>query len=214
MALSNEVKALYDAGRISTRQMVRVQLGSGIYGFIARREPLTYAGVIYQPFGLIEVSDIGGGTGTAADGGFTLTLAESKQFDLTPEILTQIENEDYRDRPVVVYDAHFHPDTMALIQVEPVARGYLDVIEHNADETRGYYLTARCEGRQLDYSRQNGRKRTVADQQRRDPGDRFFEHAATAGRVDIAWGKAVGSAVNAAKSAAAGAARAIGFKGL
>jgi hypothetical protein len=103
---------------------------------------------------------------------------------------------------------------MALIQVEPVARGYLDVIEHNADETRGYYLTARCEGRQLDYSRQNGRKRTVADQQRRDPGDRFFEHAATAGRVDIAWGKAVGSAVNAAKSAAAGAARAIGFKGL
>ena len=214
MALSTEVKALYDAGRISTRQMVRVQLGSGIFGFIARREPLVYAGVTYQPFGLIEVSDISGGTGTAADGGFTLTLAESKQFDLTPEILTQIENEDYRDRPVVVYDAHFHPDTMALIQVEPVARGYLDVIEHNADETRGYYLTARCEGRQLDYSRQNGRKRTVADQQRRDPGDRFFEHAATAGRVDIAWGKAVGSAVNAAKSAAAGAARAIGFKGL
>jgi hypothetical protein len=214
MALSTEVKALYDAGRISTRQMVRVQLGSGIYGFIARREPLAYAGVTYQPFGLIEVSDIGGGTGTAADGGFTLTLAESKHFDLTPEILTQIENEDYRDRPVVVYDAHFHPDTMALIQVEPVARGYLDVIEHNTDETRGYYLTARCEGRQLDYSRQNGRKRTVADQQRRDPGDRFFEHAATAGRVDIAWGKAVGSAVNAAKSAAAGAARAIGFKGL
>ncbi|MDM9644462.1 DUF2163 domain-containing protein [Rhizobium sp. S163] len=214
MALSTEVKALYDAGRISTRQMIRVQLGSGIYGFIARREPLVYAGVAYQPFGLIEVSDIGGGTGTAADGGFTLTLAESKQFELTPEILSEIENEDYRDRPVVVYDAHFHPDTMALIQVEPVARGYLDVIEHNADETRGYYLTARCEGRQLDYSRQNGRKRTVADQQRRDPGDRFFEHAATAGRVDIAWGKAVGSAVNAAKSAAAGAARAIGFKGL
>jgi hypothetical protein len=214
MTLSTEVKALYDAGRISTRQMVRVQLGSGIYGFIARREPLVVAGVTYQPFGLIEVSDIGGGTGTAADGGFTLTLAESKQFDLTPEILTEIENEDYRDRPVVVYDAHFHPDTMALIQVEPVARGYLDVIEHNADDTRGYYLTARCEGRQLDYSRQNGRKRTVADQQRRDPGDRFFEHAATAGRVDIAWGKAVGSAVNAAKSAAAGAARAIGFKGL
>jgi hypothetical protein len=214
MTLSTEVKALYDAGRISTRQMVRIQLGSGIYGFIARRDPLIYAGVTYQPFGLIEVSDIGGGTGTAADGGFTLTLAESKQFDLTPEILTQIENEDYRDRPVVVYDAHFHPDTMALIQVEPVARGYLDVIEHSTDDTRGYYLTARCEGRQLDYSRQNGRKRTVADQQRRDPGDRFFEHAATAGRVDIAWGKAVGSAVNAAKSAAAGAARAIGFKGL
>jgi hypothetical protein len=213
VTLSTEVKALYDAGRISTRQMVRVQLGSGIYGFIARREPLEYAGVVYQPFGLIEVSDIGGGTGTAADGGFTLSLAESKDFGLTPEILMEIEQEDYRDRPVVVYDAHFHPDTNALIQIEPVARGYLDVIEHSSGDG-GYILTARCEGRQLDYSRQNGRKRTVADQQRRDGGDRFFEHASTAGRVDVAWGKAVGSAVNAAKSAAAGAARAIGFKGL
>jgi hypothetical protein len=214
MALSEDVKALYDQGRILTRQMVRVSLGSGIYGFIARKEPLVYAGVTYQPFGLLEVSDIGGGTGTAADGGFTLTLAESKAFGLTPEILTEIEQEDYRDRPVVVYDAHFHPDTRALVQVEPVARGYLDVIEHNEDDERGYYLTARCEGRQLDYSRRNGRKRTVADQQRRDPGDRFFEHAATAGRVDVNWGRSVGSAINTAKSAAAGAARAIGFKGL
>jgi hypothetical protein len=214
MTMSNEVKALYDAGAIITYQMIRVQLGSGVFGFIARKDPITYAGIEYQPFGLIEVSDIGGGTGTAADGGFTLTLAESKDDGLTPEILTEIENEDYRDRPVVVYDAHFHPGTGALVQIEPVARGYLDVVEHNQDDERGYYLTARCEGRQLDYSRQNGRKRTVADQQRRDPGDRFFEHAATAGRVDIAWGKAVGSAVNAAKSAAAGAARAIGFKGL
>jgi hypothetical protein len=214
MTLSNEVKALYDAGRVSTRQMVRIQLGSGIYGFIASRDPLVYAGVTYQPFGLIEVSDIGGSTGTAADGGFTLTLAESSDDGLTPEILMLIESEDYRDRPVVVYDAHFHPDSGDLIQIEPVARGYLDVIAHNHTEDKGYFIEATCEGRQLDYTRQNGRKRTVADQARRDPGDRFFEHAAMSGRVDISWGKAVGSAVNAAKSAAAGAARAIGFKGL
>ncbi|OWK26576.1 hypothetical protein AJ87_05830 [Rhizobium yanglingense] len=54
--------------------------------------------------------------------------------------MAQIETEDYRDRPVVVYDAHFHPDTGALLQVEPVARGYLDVIEHIQDDERGYYL--------------------------------------------------------------------------
>lgn len=214
MTLSSEVKDLYDLGRISTRQMVRVTFGSGVYGFIARREPLDYAGITYRPFGLLEVSEIGGGTGTAADGGFTLSLAESKDDGLTPVVLTQIENEDYRDRPVVIFDAHFHPDTGALIQVEPVARGYLDVVEHLSSPERGYYLEGRCEGRQLDYSRRNGRKRTLVDQQRRDPGDRFFEHAATSGRVDIAWGRVVGTAINAAKSAAAGAARAIGFKGL
>ncbi|TDW21075.1 hypothetical protein EV128_12244 [Rhizobium azibense] len=212
MSLSAEVLALYDQGRIKTRQMVRVQLGSGIYGFIQRREPLTYAGVVYQPFGLIQVSEIGGGTGTAADGGFTLTLAESPSDGLTPDVLVQIENEDYRDRPVVVYDAHFHPDTSALIQIEPVARGYIDTIDHNSDRDRGFYLTAKCEGRQLDYSRRNGRKRTVADQKRRDPGDRFFEHASQAGRIEIKWGKKGATSLNAINSSGSG--RAIGFKGL
>jgi hypothetical protein len=212
MSLSAEVLALYDAGRIATRQMVRIQLGSGIYGFIQRREPLVYVGVTYQPFGLIDVSEIGGGTGTAADGGFTLTLAESPSDGLTPDVLVEIENEDYRDRPVVIYDAHFHPDTSALIQIEPVARGYIDVIEHNTDRDQGFYLTARCEGRQLDYSRRNGRKRTVADQKRRDEGDRFFEHASQAGRIEIKWGKNGASSLNAINSSGAG--RAIGFKGL
>ena len=214
MTLSSEVLALYDAGRVSTRQMIRIQTGSGTYGFIARDEPMTYAGLVYQPFGLIEVSDLGGGTGTAADGGFTLTLGESPLDGLTPSILVQIETEDYRDRPVVVLDAHFHPDTGELLQVDAAARGYLDVIEHNADTDRGYYLTAKCEGRQLDYSRKNGRKRTVADQQRRDPGDQFFAYASQAGRVDVAWGRVFGTALNVLKNAAAGASRAIGFKGL
>lgn len=187
--ISAEVKALYDAGRISTRQMIRFQFGSGTYGFIAAAESLTYAGVEYKPFGLIKVSDLGNGVGTTGDGNFTLTLAESPDYGLTPDVLIQIESEDYRDRPVQVMDAHFHPETGALIQVETLARGYLDVIEHRVDPELGYVLEARCEGRQLDYSRHNGRVRSVADQQRRAPGDRFFEHAAKAGRVTVDWGK-------------------------
>jgi len=206
--LSPEVKALYDQGRISTRQMLRFQFGSGVYGFIARSEPLTHAGVEYKPFGLIEVSDIGGGSGTTADGSFTLTLAESPDDGLTPEVLLRIEDEDYRDRPVVVMDAHFHPDTGALIQVETVARGYLDTVPHNVDPETGYTLSAMCEGRQLDYSRRNGRVRSMADQQRRRNGDLFFQHAGQAGRVEVYWGR-----VKAAAAAASSAAGSL-FKGL
>jgi hypothetical protein len=187
--LSTAAKNLYNEGRISTRQMIRLQFGSGLYGLIARSEPLTWQGVEYKPFGLIEVSDLGGGTGTTADGSFTLTLAESPDDGLTPEVLIRIEDEDYRDRPVRVMDAHFDPDTGELLQVETVARGYLDVIEHAIDQDRGYLIMARCEGRQLDYSRKNGRVRSSADQQRRAPGDRFFEHAGRAGRVAVPWGK-------------------------
>lgn len=187
--LSTAVKNLYNEGRISTRQMIRFQFGSGIYGLIARSEPLTFEGVLYKPFGLIEVSDLGGGTGTNADGSFTLTLAESPDDGLTPEVLVQIEDEDYRDRPVRVMDAHFHPDTGELLQVETVARGYLDVIAHSIDPDRGYVITANCEGRQLDYSKKNDRMRSTADQRRRVAGDRFFEHAGKAGRVEVLWGR-------------------------
>ena len=187
--LTTAVKNLYNEGRISTRQMIRFQFGSGIYGLIARSEPLTFEGVLYKPFGLIEVSDLGGGTGTTADGSFTLTLAESPDDGLTPEVLIQIEDEDYRDRPVRVMDAHFHPATGELLQVETVARGYLDVVEHTIDQDRGYIITARCEGRQLFYSSTNDRVRSTADQQRRAPGDKFFEHAGRAGRVEVLWGR-------------------------
>lgn len=192
MTLSTEVKDLYDEGRISTRQMIRFQFGSGIYGFIARSEELVYGGVTYKPFGLIDVSDINGGTGTTASGNFTLTLAESPDDGLTPEVLMQIEEEDYRDRPVTVMDAHFHPDTGALIQVEVVARGYLDTLPHNLDPDLGYTLTGNCEGRQLDYSRKNGRYRSVADHRRRSANDKIFDHAAKAGREEVFWGRMAG----------------------
>ena len=190
MTLSNETKALYDEGRIRTRQMIRFEFGTGTYGFIADNDELTYAGLVYKPFGLIEVSDLGGGTGTTADGNFTLRLAESRDDGLTPAMLTQIEAEDYRDRPVRVMDAHFHPDTGALLQVETVARGYLDTISHHFAEDGAAYIEAQCEGRQLDYSRKNGRFRSSADQRRRDEGDKFFEHAGMAGRVSMIWGRA------------------------
>lgn len=187
--LTPELKALYDEGRIDFRQMLRFDFGSGTYGFIARRDPLIHAGVEYKPFGLIEVSDIGTETGTSATSSFTVKLAESPDDGLTPEILLEIENEDYRDRPVTVYDAHFHPDTGALLQVEAVARGYLDVLEHLTGDDGGHLLEGRCEGRQLDYSRRNGRYRTVVDQGRRRAGDKFFSHAGTRGRVEIFWGR-------------------------
>ncbi|MGB3814715.1 MAG: DUF2163 domain-containing protein [Shinella sp.] len=215
MTLSNDVKALYDEGRIRTRQMLRFEFGTGTYGFIADREELVHGGLTYQPFGLIEVSDLGGGLGTTADGNFTIRLAESPDDGLTPAMLTQIEAEDYRDRPVRVMDAHFHPDTWALLQVETVARGYVDTIQHRFGPDGGAYIEAACEGRQLDYSRKNGRFRTMADQKRRDAGDLFFEHAATAGRVELIWGRAGPSGAqpspnrNAWQSLVAG-----GFKGL
>src|SRR3546814_17075849 len=72
--------------------------------------------------------------------------------------------------------------------LETVARGYLDYVEHVEDESE-YTIIGYCEGRQLDYSKKNGRVRSTADQQRRAPGDLFFQHAGAAGRVKVDWGR-------------------------
>lgn len=180
---------LFDAGRTNVRGMIRFDFGSGTYGFIKAMSPFLYAGVTYQPGGIIQVSDLSGGTGLSAQQ-FQITLAASPDDGLTPEVLQTIEAQDYRDRPVTIMDAHFHPDTGALLIVQPMRRGYVDVIDHEDDPETGYKLIAQCETRALDYTRMNGRKRSDTDQQRRAPGDRWFEHASRRGREEVFWGRA------------------------
>lgn len=186
-----ELLALLDEGRVRYAGMIRFDLGEGSYGFIRQSADYVHAGVTYKAMmeGLIEVSDLSYGTGTVAQG-FTLRLAESPDNGITPEVLLNIENYDYRDRPVTIYDLHRHPDNGAVIG-DPVAlmRGYINAILHEEDPSSGFFMTVECESRALDYSRTNGRIRSQDDQQRRNPGDKFYEHAATAGRIKIKWGK-------------------------
>lgn len=186
--------ALLDEGRVSLAGMIRFDLGEGSYGFIRRAAPYTWGGVTYQPMleGLISVSSLAATTGTSASG-FTLTLSESPDDGLTPDVLLNIENYDYRDRPVTIYDLHAHPDTGAILG-DPVAmmRGYINAIEHVTDPSSGYLMQVECESRALDYSRRNGRLASHEDQQRRAPVgtvDKFFEHAGSAGKKDLKWGK-------------------------
>jgi hypothetical protein len=182
------VLALLDQGRMNVRGLVRFELGTGTYGFINSVQPLIYGGLTYQPGGLIEVSDLSEDTNLTAQG-FTITLAESPDDGLTPDVLKTIEMEDYRDRPVKLFDAQFHPDTGALITVQLLKRGYVDTIEHIVSKDRGYCLVANCESRALDYTRTNARFRTDLDQRRRNASDGFFLHSSTRGREQIYWGK-------------------------
>ncbi len=188
ITLPTEVLDLLDEGRVNIRGLIRFDFGTGTYGFIKALSPLEYNGLLYKPGGIISVSDLGSATGLSAQQ-FTITLAASPDDGLTPEVLQTIEAEDYRDRPVKIYDAHFHPDTNELLFVAPMKRGYVDVIDHVDSATDGYTLIASCETRALDYARTNGRKRSNADQNRRSAGDTFFQHAAMRGRETIYWGQ-------------------------
>lgn len=186
-----ELLDLLDEGRVKLAGMIRFDLGEGSYGFIRRSAPYTWGGVTYNPLpgGIIAVSNFPQTTGTSAQG-FTIQLSESPDNGLTPDVLLNIENYDYRDRAVTIYDLHMHPDTGAILG-DPIAmmRGYINAISHETDPETGYFMTVECESRAIDYSRTNGRVRSHEDQQRRSPGDKFYEHAGTAGRVKIKWGK-------------------------
>lgn len=187
MTLPSSVINLLDDGRITIVGLIRFDFGTGTYGFAKSATGLTWSGLTYQPGGMIQVSDFISGTGTSAQQ-FTIELAASPDDGLTPEVLQQIELEDYRDRPVTIYDAYLHPDTGQLLHVEPLRRGYIDQLRHEESDD-GYKLVAECETRALDYSRSNYRKRNAADQARRNPGDKFYLNAATTGRQEYWWGR-------------------------
>ena len=188
LTVPQAVLATMDAGKESIRGLIRFDLGSGTYGFARSSVPITYDGVVYRPSSLIGVGELPMSMGTQADG-FTVELAASPQDDLTPEVLSTIHSEDYRDRPVTILDAIYDPDTGALLSVEVMKRGYIDFIDHVADPEGGDRLIAQCEGRGLDYSRRNGRQANDADQARRSATDTFFKHASSAGTVEFKWGE-------------------------
>lgn len=183
------VMQLFDEGRTKIAGIIRFDFGTGTYGFINSDQPFTNGGVVYEPGGILEVSDFASNTGLYAQE-FQITLAASEDDDLTPAVLRTIEAEDYRDRPVTISDVHFHPDTGELLHIQPLRRGYVDLIDHDDNPVKdGYRLIAACETRALDYTRSNARKRNTVDQQRRSSGDKFLEHASKRGREEVFWGR-------------------------
>jgi hypothetical protein len=188
ITLPTSVLNLLDEGRIAVRGLIRFDFGTGTYGFAKSIVPITYSSLVYQPGGAISVSDLNDDTGLTASQ-FTVSLSASPDDGLTPEVLQTIEAEDYRDRPVTIYDAYFHPDTNELLFVQAMKRGYVDTIDHVDTQDVGYTIIANCESRALDYTRINGRKRSDLDQKRRNPGDGFFLFAATRGREQVYWGQ-------------------------
>jgi hypothetical protein len=192
ISLPTEVLDLLDSGRISIRGLIRFDFGTGIYGFIKSVQPFQFNGLLYKPGGLIAVSDFSSATGLAAQQ-FVVTLASSPDDGLTPAVLQTIENEDYRDRPVTIFDAYFHPDTGAFLFAQAMKRGYVDTIDHIDTQSAGYTIHANCESRAIDYTRVNGRKRSDLDQQRRSSGDGFYQHASVRGRETVYWGQNVQS---------------------
>lgn len=176
------------AGRVSVRGLIVFTFGSGTYRFVRDVVPRIWDGNTYVPGGAFSVSELPNQTGFAA-GAFTVTLAASPDDGLTPSVLQNIFAEDYRDRPVQIFDCYINVDTGAVIDAELMRQGYIDRVVYRETAAMGAHLEAECYSRALDYGRTNGRKATDANQRRRSATDKFREFAATAGTQEVYWGR-------------------------
>jgi hypothetical protein len=183
------VQGQLDAGRVSIRQLVKVSLGSGDYGFAMSVQPITFSGLEYQALGLIEVSDIRLAPGTSADD-FTVVLPASVEDGMIPAVLDGFFSEAFTDRPITIIDAYLNADTGALITGITMRYGYIDFVRLLSNVEGGDRFEVECTSRAIDYSRRNGRLSNDLDQKRRSAGDKFFEHTNQTGRTQLYWGRA------------------------
>jgi len=185
-SLSPQVLDLLDAGTLKLAEMLRFDLGTGQYGFWTGRDDLIHGGLTYRPGGIIKVSSIEGQLGMMAQG-LTIELAASPNDGLTPDVLATMEQEVWHQRPVTISEIFFHPETSALLFVEPLYRGFIDTIEYTqGDDAK---LIAQCESRALDNSRENYRMRSLNDQHLIDGTDDFYSFVENAGKEVIPWGQ-------------------------
>lgn len=188
-SINSTIAAQLAAGRVVVRQLVRLTLGSGSYGFTNAIEPITYDSLTYQPLGLIAVDGFAFSPGTGAQS-FAVTLPASNDDERLPTVLQNMLTEDYRDRPVRVTDLHRNADTGAQITGVDMRFGYIKDLVKRRTRDGGDVFVLDCLSRAMDYSRRNHRMANDLDQQRRSTGDRFFEHVSQTARVQIPFGRA------------------------
>jgi hypothetical protein len=186
--LNASIEAALVAGVVSVRGLLVFEFGTGTYRYVRDVVPRVWDGDTYIPGGAFSVSDISNQTGFAA-ASFSVKLAASPDDGLTPAVLQAVFAEDYRDRPVAVYDAYLNVSTGAVIDAQLLRYGYVDRIVYRETSDIGAHLEAICFSRSLDYGRKNGRIASHANQKRRSATDKFREHAAVAGTQEIFWGR-------------------------
>lgn len=175
MAFPSTLEDLLEANTVAVRSGVKILLGSGPVGFWNGLGTLSWDGVDYLQNHLIQVQEPLYTTGTAASD-FTIEMPESADFGITPDVLAQIEGEDYKNATVVVYDFYFDPNTRDLLHVEPMLYGFIDTVDHVFDSGQ-WKIVGNIETAAIDNHRDGYRAANHEDQQLVYPGDTFFEYA-------------------------------------
>lgn len=187
LSLSSEAQSALDAGRFVMRTGIVFYLGGGTHAFWDGVGPYTYGGVTFEASGsLLEIGDIPA-VGTLASEKVEVTLRAIANTELSPDVLATIEDEQYHQRPVTIWQFIFDADTGSLATAIRHYSGYIDQIEHK-DEDGEYSLVASLESRSRDHQKTGYRMRSTSDQDQISSGDLFYQHVSTTSTVTRKWG--------------------------
>ncbi len=179
------------AGRIARIEMMLFDFPSptGQRAYFSGQGEFTWSGVTFQGAGnIFELSAIGGvSDGTAV--GLGIKLNGDARAGLDASALATIESIQYRGAAVLVWRGYLHPDSYALLSVEPIFRGRLDTVEHSITEAGEIFMVANVESGSIDLGRSGYRMRSDIDQRLIDPNDGSLRYVQSVATVDLKWAK-------------------------
>lgn len=184
--LTAKAEQLFNHGTIKVTELIRLEFTTGTYGFWGGNSQFDYNGLTYYPGGIIEISAIKGQWGMTSQP-LTLTLAARADDGLTPDVLATIQDEGWHQRPVIISEAIYDPETYELLLVETTYRGRIDTL--NFQDGAECKLIANCESLAIDNNREGYRMRSNNDQHLINAGDNFFSFVETEARTVVQWGQ-------------------------
>lgn len=188
--LDPSVTASLTAGRVVVRDMVLLDLPTGFYGFWTGSGAFEHNAMSYIGAGALLDVQLGQAQIQPIAVPLTIRARAMPGAGITTDVLATIEAEEYHQRGVVYSQAFFDPDSRALLSVERVWEGAIDVVAHSETVDGDAYLDLICESRMRDIRMTTGRVRSDVDQRRIDVDDGGLRHVASAGTVRIDWGRA------------------------
>lgn len=189
-ALGTSTQNAIDAGDVIDRGLIKLELGSGTYGFWTGLGDYSYGGVTYEGAGsLIEVSALPSTVaGTALS--VEVRLSAIANTELTNDILATIYDEEYSQKPVTIYTAYFSASTGTLLSVVTEFAGFIDAVNYDEEVGGEAVLIGSLESLARDFTRVGYRRRSQADQWTIDPNDGSLRHVSQAATQKIFWGRA------------------------
>lgn len=188
-AFNSATNASLGNRRASKRNLLRLDLAEGTFGFCGDSGDLTYEGVVYRGCGkYISINNLDGASDFSVSP-IEVRLSTIPDSRLTPDVLATFNAYTWHQRPAVLYDAYIHPDTRELISVERIARRLIDTcdfLEHVGGQA---VLVALLQPLNYDNTARGYMRYSDADQRLIDPDDGYFSFAAKAGTANISWGR-------------------------